>query len=156
MNLTAYLFLSLLCGIMVSTLDSHTNNLSSNYSGTFFFFNPPMIVWQNCILDISSKYCKCDGVVLVRRCVLQEVQQFAVEQIKEKTTAVLANQESGLFCSSRQSLSTLSSSSLSSNPTIPYFYSVTRAASITSLAGSQNALLENNIREMRVSLPLQV
>ena len=38
---------------------------------------------------------------------LQEVQRFAVKQIKEKTTAVPANQESDLFCSSRQNLSTL-------------------------------------------------
>ena len=46
-------------------------------------------------------------------CVSQEVQRFAVKQIKEKTTAVSANQESGLFYSGRQNLSTLSFSSLS-------------------------------------------
>ncbi|WP_293703671.1 hypothetical protein [Thiolapillus sp.] len=84
---------------------------------------------------------------------MQEVQRFAVKQIKEKTTAVSANQESGLFCSSRQNLSTLSSSSLSSNLTHPYLYSVTRAARNTSIARSQNASLDNKIGEMCVSLP---
>ena len=84
---------------------------------------------------------------------LQEVQWFAVKQIKEKTTAVSANQESGLFYSSRQNLSTLSSSSLSSNLTHPYLYSVTRAARNTSIARSQNASLDNKIGEMCVSLP---
>ena len=42
----------------------------------------------------------------------QEVERFAVKQIKRKTTAVSANQESGFFCSNRSNLSTLSSSSL--------------------------------------------
>ena len=51
-----------------------------------------------------------------------EVQRFAVKQIKEKTRTVSENQESGLFYSSRQNLSTLSSSSLSSNLTHPYFW----------------------------------
>ena len=75
------------------------------------------------------------------------------QEIKEKTTAVSANQESGLFCSSRQNLSTLPSSSLSSNLAHPYLYSVTRAARNTSIARSQNASLDNKIGEMRVSLP---
>ena len=50
----------------------------------------------------------------VVRCVLQEVQRFAlaVKQIKEKTTAFSANREPCLFCSSRQNLSTLSSRTL--------------------------------------------
>ena len=86
-------------------------------------------------------------------CVWQEVQRFAVKQIKEKTTAVSANQESGLFCSSRQNLSTLPSSSLSSNLAHPYLYSVTRAARNTSIARSQNASIDNKIGEMCVSLP---
>ena len=90
---------------------------------------------------------------MVRMCVLQEVQRFAVKQIKEKTTAVSANQESGFFCSSRQNLSTLPSSSLSSNLAHPYLYSVTRAARNTSIACSQNASLDNKIGEMCVSLP---
>ena len=81
---------------------------------------------------------------------LQEVQRFAVKQIKEKTTAVSANQDSGLLCSSRQNLRTLSSSSLSSNFTHQYLglYSVTRAARNTSIARSQNAPLDNKIGEM--------
>ena len=92
-------------------------------------------------------------MALVRMCVLQEVKRFAVKQIKEKTTAVSANQESGLFCSSRQNLSTLPSSSLSSNLAHPYLYSVTRAARNTSIARSQNASLDNKIIEMCVSFP---
>ena len=84
---------------------------------------------------------------------LQEVQRFAVEQIKEKITAVSANQESGLFCSSRQNLSVLSSSSFSSSLKHPYLYSLTRAARNTSIARSQNASLDDKIGEMCVSLP---
>ena len=68
---------------------------------------------------------------------MQEVQRFAVKQIKDKATAVLANQESGLFCSCRQNLSTLSSSSPSSNLMHPYLYSLTRAARNTFIARSQ-------------------
>ena len=79
--------------------------------------------------------------------------RFAVKQIKEKTTAVSANQKSGLFCSSRQNLSTLSSSSLTSNLTHPYSYSVTWPARNTSIARSQNASLDSKISEMCVSLP---
>ena len=82
-----------------------------------------------------------------------EVQRFAVKQIKEKTRTVSENQESGLFYSSRQNLSTLSSSSLSSKLTQPYLYSVTRAARNTSIARSQNASLGNKIGEMCISLP---
>ena len=90
---------------------------------------------------------------MVRMCVLQEVKRFAVKQIKEKTTAVSANQESGLFCSSRQNLSTLPSSSLSSNLAHPYLYSVTRAARNTSIVHIQIASLGNKTSDMRVSLP---
>ena len=84
---------------------------------------------------------------------MQEVQRFAVKQIKQKTRAVSVNQESGLLCSSRQNLSTLSSSSLSSNLTHQYSYSVTRAARNTSIARSQSASLDNKIGEMSLSLP---
>ena len=76
---------------------------------------------------------------------LQDIQRFAVKQIK--TTAVSANRESGLFCSSRQNLNSLSSSSLSSNLTHPYLYSITRAARNTSIARSQNASLTSKTHE---------
>ena len=74
-------------------------------------------------------------------------------QIKEKTTAVSKTQESGLFCSSRQNLSTLSSLSLFSNLTNPYLYSVTRAARNTSIVHIQIASLGNKTSDMCVSLP---
>ena len=97
--------------------------------------------------DMRGVVCVAGSSVVCSQalCVLQEVQRFA---IKEKTTAVSANQESGLFCSSRQNLSTLSSSSLSSNLMHPYLYSVTRAARNTSIAHSQNTSQGNKLGEM--------
>ena len=95
---------------------------------------------------------------MVRRCVLQEVQRFAVKQINERTAVVSANQESVFFFffnnyySRRQNLSVLSSSSFSSSLKHPYLYSLTRAARNTSIARSQNASLGNKISEMCVSL----
>ena len=90
------------------------------------------------IYNVKKHVSYCDGVDVLRRCVLQEDQS--------------SFSKSGTrFCSSRQNPSTLSSSSLSSNLMYTYLFSVMQAARNTSIASSQNALLDNKISEMCVS-----
>ena len=84
-------------------LISRTSKGGPGISGLLFdstvlsplFAAPSVIVWSGKEMCVAGSSAVCSQAKL----------------IKEKTTAVSTNQESGLFCSSRQNLCSLSSSS---------------------------------------------
>ena len=99
---------------------------------------------------------QCDGADVVKGYVLQEVQRFAVKQIKGNTTAVSANQDSG-FILLKQTKSQHSQFFLSlfqSHAPMLMQCNAGRREHLYRL--QQKASLGNRIGEMCVSCPLQI